>query len=88
MIRVTVKQRDTAGQVIKQGHLDFEGLKLRLPDGGLHVERDARGRPIPEEVVLRPPGLVPPAVAVRIGQALARGDLSGTTDGYEWSTIT
>jgi hypothetical protein len=88
MLRVKVSQRDASGKVVPRGQLEYHGLKLRQPDGTVHIEKDEQGRRIPEEVILRPPGMVPPGVAVRIGQAVADGQRSGQTDGYDWSVVT
>jgi hypothetical protein len=51
------------------------------------VERDSKGRPVPEEVKLHPPGLVPAQVAVQIGFELSAGKVQGKADSYEWAVV-
>jgi hypothetical protein len=87
MIKVRVCNRTAAGILVERGFLECRGIRVKRPDGSLLTEVDRKGRPIPEEVILRPPGVVSPQVAVRIGFALSAGDLKGQIDGVEWFVV-
>ena len=87
MITVRVCNRNASGVLEERGFLECRGIKVKRPDGNFWVEVDRKGRPIPEEVILRPPGIVSPQVAVRIGFALAAGNLKGQIEGLEWFVV-
>jgi hypothetical protein len=87
MIKVRVCNRTTSGALVERGFLECRGIKVNRPDGTVLTEVDRKGRPIPEEVVLRPPGVVSPQVAVRIGFALSAGNLKGQIEGLEWFVV-
>ena len=87
MIKVRVCGKTSAGALIEKGFLECRGIKVRRPDGTVRVEVDRKGRPIPEEVVLHPPGIVSPQTAVRIGFALSAGSLRGHIEGVEWFVV-
>jgi hypothetical protein len=87
VIKVRVCQRSASGALVQKGHLECRGVKVKQPDGRVRVELDHNGEPIPEEVVLRPPGVVSPQAAVRITSALAAGHLKGQVAGLEWFVV-
>jgi hypothetical protein len=87
MIKVRVCGRTTAGQLVEKGFLECRGIKVKRPDGNVFVELDHKGRPVPEEVIMRPPGIVSPQAAVRIGLALSAGSRKGQIEGLEWSVV-
>jgi hypothetical protein len=87
MIKVRVCNRTTSGALVERGFLECRGIRVKRPDGSELAEVDQKGRPIPEEVILRPPGVVSPLVAVRIGFALSAGNLKGQIDGLEWFVV-
>ena len=87
VIKVRICKRTAAGALVGKGHLECRGVKVKQPDGSVRVELDHKGEPIPEEVVLRPPGVVSPQAAVRIMSALAAGSLKGQVAGLEWVVV-
>jgi hypothetical protein len=87
VIKVRVCKRTTSGALVDRGHLECRGVKVKQADGSVRVEVDHNGDPIPEEVVLRPPGVVSPQVAVRIMVALSAGNLKGQVAGLEWFVV-
>ena len=87
MIKVRVCDRTTAGLLVEKGFLECRGIKVKRPDGSVFVEVDRKGLPVPEEVILRPPGIVSPQTAVRIGLALSAGNLKGHIEGLEWFVV-
>jgi hypothetical protein len=87
VIKVLIFKRTASGALVAKGHLECRGIKVKQPDGSVHVEVDHNGEPIPEEVVLRPPGVVSPQAAVRIVFALAAGHRKGQVAGLEWSVV-
>ncbi len=87
MIKVRICNQTTSGTLVERGFLEYRGIKVKRPNGGVVVEEDAKGRAIPEEVILRPPGVVSPQVAVRIGFALAAGNRKGQIEGLEWFVV-
>ena len=87
VIKVRVCKRSALGALVARGHLECRGIKVKQPDGSVHVEVDYKGDPIPEEIVLRPPGMISPQVAVRIVLALSAGDLKGQVAGLEWFVV-
>jgi hypothetical protein len=72
---------------VEKGHLECRGVKVKQADGSVRVELDHNGEPIPEEVVLRPPGVVSPQAAVGIVSALAAGKRKGQVAGLEWFVV-
>jgi hypothetical protein len=87
VIKVRICKRTASGALVHKGHLECRGVKVKQPDGSVHFEVDHNGDPIPEEVVLRPPGVVSPQVAVRIMSALSAGSRKGQVAGLEWSVV-
>ncbi len=87
MIRVRICRRTAEGALVELGFLECRGLKVKRADGTIVRQLDAQGQPIREEVSLRPPGVVSPQVAVRIGFALSAGNLNGQIEGLEWFVV-
>jgi hypothetical protein len=87
MIRVRVCRRTASGALVEKGFLECHGLKVKQPDGTVTAELDLQGRPVPEEVILRPPGVVSPQGAVRISHSVAAGNLKGKIEGSEWFVV-
>src|SRR5947209_18568081 len=87
MIRVRICRRTASGALVEKGFLECYGLKIKRADGSVAAELDAQGQPVREEVILRPPGVVSPKAAVRIGFALSAGNLKGQIEGLEWSVV-
>jgi hypothetical protein len=87
MIKVRVCTRTPSGALTGRGFLEYHGLKLKRPDGSVGIERDRKGQPVPQEVILRPPGVVSPQAAVHIGFALSAGNVRGQIDDLEWFVV-
>jgi hypothetical protein len=87
MLKVRVCDKTPSGALVEKGYLECRGIKVRLPDGRVQTDVDRKGLPVPEELVLHPPGVVSPHTAVRIGFALSAGHRQGQTDGVEWCVV-
>jgi hypothetical protein len=87
MIKVRICKRNSAGALVDKGSLECHGIKVRQPDGSVRAEVDDEGHPVPEEVILHPPGVVSPQAAVRISLALAAGKVRGQIEGVEWFVV-
>jgi hypothetical protein len=74
------------GKII--GTIDFEGIRVRQPDGGTRIPVMAGGGFAPQTFACHPIAGIPAdnfdTLAPKIADQLSAGFVKGSIDGYEW----